>query len=277
MLDAEIRTRVRRLLEGEPRSADLDRIFLSLRPRSHGRDSVREIGDFVAHREEREKGAVTRRAQDILISARAWTRGLLGETPDPATIAEVAAANLRTATDEQLNIRTGLRRQVVGSVLAQGLKKLERRAELTIREQMVIAYLGGAFIWNPVFTDVQLAGDLLHVLGRCGLLPSGSRPEPADFLPFLSLYAVALMHGSALRFADGQKADLRSEHTNKEDLLEVKAMLPVTKQPKTVQASVCMFWTTLRAVEHCSGRVMNEPHLWNGPLDIDGQGKLGPA
>jgi hypothetical protein len=110
MLDLDLQRRVQRLLRGDRRSDDLDRIFLSLRERSYGRASIREIGDFVAHRDKREKGLVTEKVRDIFTSFEAWIRSLLGEAPTLDSASKVATANLRIATNEQLSERLQLRR-----------------------------------------------------------------------------------------------------------------------------------------------------------------------
>lgn len=57
----ELRRRLCRILRGEYRSDDFDQIFLFLRAACRDRENVTEIGDFIAHREEREKGIVTKR------------------------------------------------------------------------------------------------------------------------------------------------------------------------------------------------------------------------
>jgi hypothetical protein len=53
------------LLSGRHLVHDLDRLFLAQRDRGHERESFREIGDFVAHRDERQKGLVTQTCRDV--------------------------------------------------------------------------------------------------------------------------------------------------------------------------------------------------------------------
>lgn len=48
-VDAKSLARVRRLLDGGLRLDDLTNLFLYARDRCNGRESVQEIGDFVAH------------------------------------------------------------------------------------------------------------------------------------------------------------------------------------------------------------------------------------
>lgn len=81
MLDDDLRVRVQRLASGRHRVEDLDRLFLGLRDRDGGRMSVREIGDFVAHRGERHKGPVTQTARDVFASVDVWSLPMRGRKP----------------------------------------------------------------------------------------------------------------------------------------------------------------------------------------------------
>jgi len=225
MIDVDLQRRVVRLTRGERRTADLDRLFLGLRERAYGRASVREIGDFVAHRGQREKGPVTTRVRDIFISFENWTRGLLGQVPTLDVVKRVAAANLRIVTDEQLQARLALRRKVVTSVLQQGFQKLEHGGQLTDRERLIINYLGGAFIWNQTFTDTEVLSDLVFVLLKHKLLHDDDRMAFEKIASFLTLYVLTLMHGSTVLLDGGTRAELSAGFWNDQRHLEVKAEL----------------------------------------------------
>ena len=73
MIDAEIQRRVERLLKGERRIEDLDRIFQCLRDRAHSREDEREIGDFVAHHAA--SGTRVRSLRECRTFSSACTRG----------------------------------------------------------------------------------------------------------------------------------------------------------------------------------------------------------
>jgi hypothetical protein len=68
----EMRKRIERLLGGERKTEDLRCLFSDQRFRTEGR-SVREIGDFIAHRDRRDKGAVFEVVADLYGSAHFWT------------------------------------------------------------------------------------------------------------------------------------------------------------------------------------------------------------
>jgi len=266
-----------RLVRGERRSDDLDRLFLALRERSHGRASIKEIGDFVAHRDQREKGPVTQKVRDIFVSFHSWGRISVARLPFTlADIRRVSAANLRIATDAQIQARLGLSRGVAKSVLEQALRKAEKGKDGTDRERRTVDYFGSAFIWNPAFTDSEVLDDLIHVLGKVGLLDPAERAAFSAVAPFLALYVISLMHGSAVILEDGGRADLIAAFANDQGRLEVKARLIFSDLGKPIFAPVCIFWTALPGIEHCSETLVDDPSRWQGPIEIDPAGKLAP-
>jgi hypothetical protein len=70
MPDPSLSLRVERLLSGDFRTADLIMLFLASREICGGRESVKEIGDFVAHKTQRTRGATTRELRDFMADFR---------------------------------------------------------------------------------------------------------------------------------------------------------------------------------------------------------------
>lgn len=274
MLDADLRQRVRRLARGDRRVEDLDRIYLGLRDRSRGHPTVREIGDFVAHRRERDKGALTGRVRDIFVSLESWAKMQFGEVPTIAAARKTAESNLRIATNAQLKARLGLRRPVVRSALEEGLRKLELGVDATPREQRVVNYLAGAFIWNQHFSDADALRELGDALVGSKLLEPSDRAGLSNSGFFLSLYILTLMHGAAIRLENGGEAHLIAGCSNDERRLEIKAQLVIESLPKPVIAPVCVFWTSLVADEWCEPQLLSLGTVWTEPLEIAPEGKL---
>ena len=272
MKSTELRQRVERYIRGDCRVADLDRIFLGLRERCYGLPSIREIGDFVAHRDQIAGVEV----RDIQLSLESWLNQGKGRFPDLAAARRISAANLRTATDKQLAARLGLRREVVKSVLTQAIKKMEadRFEKVTQRERSVFNYLSGAFVWNPAFTDVQVAEDLATVLTKAGALFKHERDAFNANRAFLALYVTALMHESTVVMDDGSRFDLIAGFANAENRIEVKARIELAGWSKAVTAPVCVFWTELIGSEHCSEDLAAVPGAWSGAIEIDSSGRL---
>jgi hypothetical protein len=267
---ADLRRRVERLLAGRRSPEDLQRIYLDQRDRAYGRASVLEIGDFIAHRDERVKGVVTRRVEDLLMSGRTWTSGVLGQIPplDSPILRDTARANLRLATDDQIRGRLGLKRDVAKSALEHGLKVLAKKGRITDREADVLVFFGTQFIWNPAFTDDQLFEDLVEVLVKNGVLGRNERADFQAVKTFNTLFAITQMHGSIIVAADGTRTPIFGFGANTFGRLEVKGQLSFATEPKPVTAELCMFWTGLDVRVHCSPALLANPAAWRDPLDV---------
>lgn len=96
---------------------------------------------------------------------------------------------------------------------------------MTRRERRVIDYLGGAFIWNPDFTDASLHRDLADALVEGGYLLSGERLAWKTVQPFISLCVVSLMNGAQLVLHGLSRVALVAGYDNDDELIEVKAQL----------------------------------------------------
>ena len=70
MSDPSLRLRVEQLLSGELRATDLIMLFLASREMCGGRETVKEIGDFVAHKTRRTRGATTRELRNFMTDFR---------------------------------------------------------------------------------------------------------------------------------------------------------------------------------------------------------------
>jgi hypothetical protein len=271
---ADLRRRVERLLSGRRSIEDLQRIYLDQREWAYGRASVLEIGDFIAHRDERVKGVVTRRVEDLLLGGRTWVAGILGDTPpvDSPVVRDRARANFRLATDEQIRNALGLKREVAKSVLERGLKKLAKKQLITDGEADVLVYFGTMFIWNPAFNDDQLFDELVEVLIKNGALEKDEVGAFQAVKTFNTLFAITQMHGSTIIAADGTRTPIYGFGANSFGKLEVKGQLNFATTPKPVTAELCMFWTGLDVAAHCSPALLQSPATWSEPLDvIDGK------
>lgn len=279
VIDVELQARARRLLAGPARADDLDQLYLSQRERAHGRASFREIGDFVAHRGERSKGPVTQQVRDILASFRVWSLGLRGRVPTLADLRAAGAANLRLLTDDQLEIGTGLRREVARTKLEKAFRKVGAGRPLSVHDERVLSYLANRLVWRPAFTDNDLARDFVDVLVLNGVLPAGERDRAAGLKGILALHAITRMHGAGITLEDGSVAHLHAGFANEERVLEVKIDLGYTDWIKPVQAPICMFLTSLKPEGSCSPTLMKNVgttmwNAWSSPLELSQDGFL---
>ncbi len=258
---------------------DLDRLFLDQRESAHGRESFRELGDFLAHRDERDKGPVTQRVRDVFTSFRVWSFGLRGLTPTIDDLRAAGVANLNLLADEELEAECGLRREVAKLKFERGLRTLFAGHLMSDRQMKLFNYLGNRFVWKPAFTDEVLFEDFVEVSIRNQVLLAGDRPRMESERSLLTLYAIARLHGSVIKVADGQMATLYAGFANDERRLEVKVDLGSDGWEKPVHVPICMFWTGLRAEDHCDASLLGnlgEP-LWNSwkqPIELSADRKL---
>lgn len=264
----DLRIRVQRLLRGGRRHDDVDRLFLGLRDRAGDRMAIREIGDFVAHRDERDRGTALQQTSDVLLSIQTYLKIRTEGTFTLVEIREVAEANLRVATPAQLSARLRLTRPEARGALKRGLAKLERGGNVTRKERRTIDYLGGAFIWNPDFTDASLHRDFADALVDGGYLSSSERSAWKAVQPFISLCVVSLMNGTTLVLNGSNRVTLMAGYDNNDGLIEVKAQLQFEQSGKQVRMPFCLYLTALRAEYYCDPVLLAEPKHWEGHLDV---------
>ena len=279
MHDEELRHRAGRLLAGDFRIEDLDRLFLGLRARARGCSCFREIGDFVAHRDTREKGLVTQVGRDVFTSLDVWSLKLRGHKPSWADITRAAHANLRLASDEQLKSNCGCNRPAVRKKLERALAKVDHGGQLTGSEYRVLEFLGNRFIWKPAFTSDRLTAEFKQVLMRNGIIGKSEADDLDGARAFVSLYALAVMHGSSVVLDSGQKAKLFAGFANRERRLEVKIDIVFKDLAKPMISPVCLFLTDLCPENHCEPDLLtpSDPILcdhWPDPIEIGGDGRL---
>lgn len=279
MIADDLRMRTGRLLAGQRRVDDLDRLFLGLRDRHHGKESVREIGDFVAHRAERQKGLVTQVARDVFTSVSVWSLGFRNKKAEISDIVRAAKANFRLASDQQLKDGCGLRRPVVKRRLDSGLAKFERGETITDEEMAVLLYLGNRFIWKPAFNDGQLLSEFCEVMRKNAIIDAGDVSALENVRAFITLYAITCMHGSVIQFDGDMRGELLAGFANRDRLLEVKVQIRFDDMPKPILAPICMFLTSLQPDAHCEPALLlfqGEwlPGVWSKPIEINARGKL---
>jgi hypothetical protein len=279
MIDDDLRLRAKRFLGGQHRADDLDRFYLDLRERTHGRASFREIGDFVAHRGERNRGPVTQVARDVITSVSIWSLGLRGKKPTYSELAQAARANFRLASDKQLRDGCGLKRPVVKKFLDRALPRFESGGPIDDAELRVLLYLANRFIWKPVFTDEVVVSDFCDVLTLNKIVSKADRPALLAARDFVSLYALVRMHGTTIALEDGTSAQLLAGYANQHGILEVKIQIEFNDAPKPISSPVCMFATSLKPEDHCDASLLAPAddylaQVWRTPLEISDDGKL---
>ena len=162
MLIEDHRRRVVRLLRGERPVSDMERLFSDLRMMKPGRASVREVGHFAAHREERDSGISLERANDIQTSARLWQKQFDGVPPDANHLKEAGRANLNIMPDDRIRETLGISRQTAEQTFAKRpAARSRRRASCSaqsattgsIRKRSVTTFASTRMIFSMVIKN----------------------------------------------------------------------------------------------------------------------------
>lgn len=256
MLLEDHRRRVTRLLRGERRVTDLDRLFADLRMLKPGRSSVQEIGHFAAHRDERDSGISLSRANDIQTSARLWQQQFDGRTPSVDDLRKAGRANFNIMPEPRLRERLGISKQMAQQSFNKAIGKFEAGRPLKAREQEVLKVFGLSMMWQFALDDQTLFTDFADLLVMEGALADSARAEFESAYQFISLYALSIMHGARLRMADGDTTQLRLALSDS-GFLRIKAQIPVTDTPKPISTSVPLFETTLSADIYCEAQLLS--------------------
>jgi len=270
MLVEEHRRRVARLLRGERRVSDMERLFSDLRMMKPGRASVREVGHFAAHRQERDSGISLERANDIQTSARAWLNQLDGVPPDTNHLKKAGRANLNIMPDDRIKEKLGISRPTAVQTFAKALRKFDAGRPLKAREAKVLRTFGLSMIWQVALDDCTLSSDFTDLLVLEGALPISERANFEDVSRFVTLYALSIMHGARLKMADGAIGELRLAASEETGCLRIKAEIPVSGGDKPVTSSVPLFETSLAAATHCDSQILmfTEDRV---PIEIEGE------
>lgn len=110
---AALRIRVDRLLRSDLRVEDLTSLFLAMRDHCEGRECVREVGDFVAHRNTRTRGIITCCARDFFATLRfvfPQPKPPLDLTNLPKNFSDLLFAAFRRTDNSLLREKLGLKR-----------------------------------------------------------------------------------------------------------------------------------------------------------------------
>lgn len=256
MLLEDHRRRVVRLLRGERRVNDMERLFSDLRMMKPGRASVREIGHFAAHREERQSGISLDRANDIQTSATLWQKQSDGGGLEIDRLKAAGRANLNIMPDERIKARLGISRQTAEQTFAKALRKFASKKPLKPREADVLAVFGLSMMWQYALDDRTLMSDFADLLVLEGALPEADRDAFNHVSTFVSLYALSILHGARLKMADGAIAHLRLATSVDSGFLRIKADIPISVAPMPISSSVPLFETSLPAKTHCDPQIL---------------------
>jgi hypothetical protein len=279
--DSGLRARVERLLHGDFRPADLDRLFLYARDRCDGRESVQEVGDFVAHHSERMKGIVTRTVRDWYLTVRFHFQRIENKNLDwkrlPPDFDEILAASFRRIPRAMISRRIGLTRSDVKKRLPGIIKGLKRNSDGSIalnsfytpRELKIVEILSDILVAEPVFNNDRLFSDFSAILKSHGLLSHSEMGAFVDLKPAIGLFAVAEMHNCTVQLGDGVTVRLRINDVVGANKIAVSAPIQVSViRGSPIFISTAIFATEVEAEQGCTAELLALRDPWDFDIEL---------
>jgi hypothetical protein len=272
------------LLRGEIRSGDFSALCLYLRSHSYGCETVRELGDFVAHADERYKGITTQRVKDFFTFLRfriPTLKAAIDLGALPLNFASVLEGSFRYIDDATIKRVTRLKRKTAHKVLQSVIDSLVPNGSggLTITrtssdEIAIIHCCIGRITTGPAFNEDRLFNEFVHILGKNNLLHSDERAAFQAVRASLILFAVSSMHLCRIDLGDGTEANLSASPDAEAGKMGISASATVHDamgRPIIIQTPI--FLTTLDGAIHCE-QSLAATNQWNFAVELSPCGKL---
>jgi hypothetical protein len=271
----EQRQRVIRILAGASLTDDFKSLFLELRSSAKSRSRFREIGDFIAHRDIRDRGPIANLVKDIFLSARVFLMIASGLMPSPEEAREAARANIRLDKDEAIRTKFAMRRQAAEAAVDRAANMLARGLYPIDRDRSVFNYYSNRLKWHPAFLDNEVIDEWVAVLCDNKLLVSDEIGQMRQSCERLTLYILTLLHGSEIALENGSRVSLQAGFFNKERKLEVKAYFTFRDLGKPFYMPLCVFLTSLEPEGRCDDALLgSEQHGWDMPIRLAENGRI---
>jgi hypothetical protein len=227
MADPKSKARVERLLRGDFRPDDLMNLFLFARDHCDGRETVAEIGHFVAHHTERDKGIITRLTREWVADVR-YHLSVYGPTGQPGPF---DAQRMPPATRDYFRIavnrvdaklileKTGLRRAAADRLMLNLADRITQNADgtwqlpaaMTTAEISLVECVSSTMVARPAFQADRLFDDFSATLKSNGLITREQiRAHSEDLRTIIQLYAVTAMHNCVIQIGDGTTTQLKA-------------------------------------------------------------------
>jgi len=252
---------------------DVAKLYFGKRQASYGRASFRELADFAAHPDLRNRGPVTDRIRDMRTTFKPLFDRAMTDVVNSADVFARAESNFRMATDEQVaRLSDGRRRKEVQLVLTAALEKMRNPAALSLTEdeKKIVISFGDRLIWNPALLGQQVFDDFKFVMVKNGLLKAAESDRLDPLRSLVILHAISVMHGVAFELGEGMNGELQAGFDNRLGCLEVTANLSLAGYPKAVTMKVGLLWTDLQGRDYVSVDLVDHPGPWEFAVEVKG-------
>lgn len=222
---------------------------------------MREIGDFVAHHGERQKGIITRTTRDWFVIVRFMMPRFGPGGPQsldvrslPSTTPLFLSATMRRMDHRSLKSDTGLGRASAERSLQRLLGHLIENSDSTYRlegvsepEWAVFKCLVSHIIVEPAFTGDRLFDDFSATLRSHGLLRKEELRRFDELKNVVGLFAISQMHNCRVKISEKFSARLSFAADISSGQLNVKTSAPAFNEGLANEVSVASDIFTMMA------------------------------
>lgn len=269
--DENLKAQLKRLMSGDVHVEDIAKLYVGKRSASYGRESFRELADFAAHPDLRNRSPVTDRIRDMRVTFKPLIDRAIREAGvDIADVLARAEANFRMASDEQISgFSGGRKRKEVQPVLRSAVEKMRNGAfgSLTEDEQRIAISFGDRLVWNPALRAQEVFEDFKFVMVKNGLVEKAEGHRLDCVRSLVILHAISVMHGVAFDLG-GMTGELQAGYDNQHGCLEVTAVLNLEGYPKAVAMKVGLFWSDLMGRDHVGPALIDHPGPWTFAIEV---------
>jgi hypothetical protein len=282
MTDFKSLARIGRLLNGALRPDDLTNLFLYARDRCNGRESVREIGDFVAHHSERTKGIVTRTTRDFFAIAR-YHAPCFGESvlhpldlkKLPSVTPVYLMATIHRLENKVIKRQCGMAKNAALNGIGDLIGNLLRNSDgsfssegLNQSQRNILIGLSSVICVQPAFDGLTLCNDFKKTLLSNGLLSKETEKQFDKLFPLIQVFALSVMHNTKIIMNDGSVVILQT--TPISNNLSTVASIQTGNTAWMTE----MFTTELSIADHCDPPLLAEDNWSSFNFDVDQNGRL---
>lgn len=250
---------------------DIAKLYFGKRQASYGRASFRELADFAAHPDLRNRGPVTDRIRDMRTTFKPLFDRAMTDVVNPTDVFARAESNFRMATDEQVaRLSGGRKRKEAQLLLTAALEKMGNPAALSLTEdeKRIAISFGDRLIWNPALLGQQVFDDFKFVMVKNGLLKAAESHRLDPLRSLVILHAISVMHGVAFDLGDRMRGELQAGFDNRLGCLEVTANLSLLGYTKSLTMKVGLLWTDLQGRDYVCADLFEHPGPWEFAIEV---------
>lgn len=214
-MTARDKIKAQRLIHGEIRRDDISDLLLFAREHHNGRQSLYDIGGFIAHYHKRDKGLICESVNNWLLSTEHYAHLLAASSlgiPQPPGLPAISIDYLRTAAKifdpKKLKNQTGFNQKDAHRILNRicdeafkiGGERYFMPFNISNKEKILVDILLHTLVVRPAFDSKNFTNDFLSVLTQNSIITKNDTNNyGAKISRIANLYAITIMHNSLIK------------------------------------------------------------------------------